>query len=119
MVGRNMPRTSDNATATRALLLVNSRARGGALPLEEVRAVFRDAGVELVEPATSGDLADQVRQAGNVAMVVVGGGDGTLHSVAPALVERRLPLGILPLGTANDLARTLEDRKSTRLNSSH
>src|SRR3546814_3321519 len=102
MVGRNMPRTSDNTTATRALLLVNSRARGGPLPLEEVRAVFRDAGVEPVEPATSGDLADQVRQAGHVAMVVDGGGDGKLNSVAPELGARGLPLGLLPLGIDKD-----------------
>jgi diacylglycerol kinase (ATP) len=39
---------------------------------------------------------------------VLGGGDGTLNSAAPALIETGLPLGILPLGTANDLARTLE-----------
>jgi YegS/Rv2252/BmrU family lipid kinase len=39
--------------------------------------------------------------------VIVGGGDGTLNCTAPALVETGLPLGILPLGTANDLARTL------------
>jgi YegS/Rv2252/BmrU family lipid kinase len=38
---------------------------------------------------------------------VLGGGDGTLSSAAPALLETGLPLGILPLGTANDLARTL------------
>ena len=40
-------------------------------------------------------------------LVIVGGGDGTLNCVAPAIMETGLPLGILPLGTANDLARTL------------
>jgi YegS/Rv2252/BmrU family lipid kinase len=40
-------------------------------------------------------------------LVIVGGGDGTLNAVVDSLVENKLPLGILPLGTANDLARTL------------
>jgi YegS/Rv2252/BmrU family lipid kinase len=39
--------------------------------------------------------------------VIVGGGDGTVGSTLPLLLEKRVPLGILPLGTANDLARTL------------
>ena len=38
---------------------------------------------------------------------VAGGGDGTLNSVLQGLVGSKLPLGILPLGTANDLAKTL------------
>lgn len=40
--------------------------------------------------------------------VIVGGGDGTLNAAAPGLVATGLPLGILPLGTANDLARSLD-----------
>ena len=40
-------------------------------------------------------------------MIIIGGGDGTLNLAVDALVETGLPLGILPLGTANDLARTL------------
>jgi diacylglycerol kinase (ATP) len=40
-------------------------------------------------------------------LVIVGGGDGTLNAAVDALVDTQLPLGILPLGTANDLARTL------------
>ena len=39
--------------------------------------------------------------------MIIGGGDGTLSMAADGLVARQLPLGILPLGTANDLARTL------------
>ena len=37
----------------------------------------------------------------------VGGGDGTLNAAAFGVIEAGLPLGILPMGTANDLARTL------------
>ena len=40
-------------------------------------------------------------------MVVVGGGDGTLNAAATGIAKLKHPLGILPLGTANDLARTL------------
>ena len=38
---------------------------------------------------------------------VVGGGDGTINAAAFGVIEAGLPLGILPMGTANDLARTL------------
>ena len=39
--------------------------------------------------------------------MVLGGGDGTLNAALPGLIATGLPLGIIPLGTANDLARTL------------
>jgi YegS/Rv2252/BmrU family lipid kinase len=54
------------------------------------------------------DIAERIRSAaGSVDIVVVAGGDGTLNAAAPGLTASALPLGILPLGTANDLARTL------------
>jgi YegS/Rv2252/BmrU family lipid kinase len=39
--------------------------------------------------------------------VILGGGDGTLNAALPGLLDTGLPLGVIPLGTANDLARTL------------
>jgi YegS/Rv2252/BmrU family lipid kinase len=53
-------------------------------------------------------LAPLIRaHAGEVDRVILGGGDGTLNAAIGGLIDTRLPLGILPLGTANDLARTL------------
>ncbi len=38
-------------------------------------------------------------------LLVACGGDGTVHSLLPALVRRPVTLGVIPIGTANDLAR--------------
>ncbi len=40
-------------------------------------------------------------------LVLAAGGDGTTAKVACWLVDSRIPLGVLPLGTANNLARAL------------
>jgi len=40
-------------------------------------------------------------------IVIIGGGDGTISLSMKAFLPLGKPLGILPLGTANDLARTL------------
>jgi len=40
-------------------------------------------------------------------MVVVGGGDGTVGEVAKGLLDAPIPLGIVPIGTYNNIARSL------------
>ncbi len=102
------------APATRprqALLLLNRRAGPGNAQLPELIEVLRAGGVHVTAP----DLVDResvsaaIRaHAAEVDLVVVGGGDGTVNAAAAGIVETGLPLGILPLGTANDLSRTLQ-----------
>jgi diacylglycerol kinase (ATP) len=97
-----------SGAARRALLICNARARNGALPLDAVRAALREGGIEPVEPPPDADACAAIRaRSADVDLVILGGGDGTLNAAAPALVEAGLPFGILPLGTANDLARSL------------
>jgi diacylglycerol kinase (ATP) len=42
-----------------------------------------------------------------VDLVIAAGGDGTVHKAAWQLLDSGIPLAILPLGTANNLARSL------------
>jgi diacylglycerol kinase (ATP) len=95
----------------RALLLLNPKARQGQTAPLEGLAKVQEAGIELIEvlPPQPGTVSDVIRaHADKVDMVIIGGGDGSLNAAAEGLIETQLPLGILPLGTANDLARTLE-----------
>lgn len=94
----------------RALLLVNRHARRGQQQLDAAVQQLRDLGFELFEePIDHPDrLPELIRQyRDRVDRVIVGGGDGTLNAAVEGLVDAQIPLGILPLGTANDLARTL------------
>ena len=94
----------------RALLLVNRHSRRGQKSLPQAVSQLQQVGLELIEESTPHprQLPDLIRRYKNqVDLVIIGGGDGTLNAAIPGLVDTQLPLGILPLGTANDLARTL------------
>ena len=106
-----MLRGSDGgAKARTAILLVNPKARSGSSSIDDVRALLSAQAYTFIEPPTRSreDICPAIhRHAREADCVIVGGGDGSLNAAAPALRETGLPLGILPLGTANDLARTL------------
>lgn len=97
-------------TRRRALMLVNPNARRGTAALEPVIERLRAGGVDAVverfeTPAeVSADIARRRHEAD---LVIVCGGDGTINSAARGVLETGLPMGIMPMGTANDLARTL------------
>jgi len=92
------------------MFLVNRQSRRGQQNLPQATEQLEQLGFELLEESTAnpGELPEVIRRyRDQVDLVIVGRGDGTLNAAAAGLVEARLPLGILPLGTANDLARTL------------
>lgn len=95
----------------KALLLINRHSRRGEKSLPIAVEYFYSHDLELIiKPVKhSGELGGVVREYQHqVDCVIIGGGDGTLNAVVDSLVETNLPLGILPLGTANDLVRTLK-----------
>lgn len=90
--------------------MVNPRARRGSQSIDAIRAVLTGSGIELEEASTGTqeNISELIsRRADHVDMAIVGGGDGTMNAAAAGLVHTGLPLGVLPLGTANDFARTL------------
>ena len=94
----------------RALVIVNERARLARTPGWRENALAelgRRYETELVTPRDARDTTRRAHEAAaeGYAVVVAAGGDGTINAIAQALARTRTALGILPLGTANDLAR--------------
>ncbi len=97
------------------LVIVNPKGGGGRAERVLARARLEIDGLELTVQRTRhpGHAAELVRE-GSLAdhdTVVVVGGDGTIHEVVNALMEReraqRPALGLLPGGTGNSLAHDL------------
>ncbi len=76
---------------------------------ERIAAAFAsvavDADVRLTEPEDLAGAFAEAARAPGLDAVVAGGGDGTISCAAGALAGTDRPLGILPLGTLNHLAR--------------
>lgn len=99
------------ATST-AHVIMNRHAGGGnkAVLTQEIDTAFAAHGwqVEFVLVSRR-ELHQQARRtvAEASGALVVAGGDGTINAVASACVEAKRPLGIVPAGTFNYVARNL------------
>jgi diacylglycerol kinase family enzyme len=87
-------------------LLHNPRAGDAALGPGQLTRPFEDAGYEVLYVSTKEKGWEKVFSEPFDRMVIAGG-DGTVGRLAPWLAGGATPFCILPLGTANNCARSL------------
>ena len=86
--------------------------------LDSVIRIFQESGHEVTVHRTGSpeDIENRAAVSGDVEVLVIAGGDGSIHQAVNGLlkipVSQRPTLGILPVGTANDLAYALRLPKS-------
>lgn len=93
-------------------LVVNTHSRRGEADCQELEAALIEVGFSIsatarvAEPQRlSGAVRDMVDR--GYKLVVVGGGDGSLSSVARHFVNKDSVLGVIPMGTANSFAKEI------------
>jgi diacylglycerol kinase family enzyme len=90
----------------RTLLVHNPSAGSGNIAAEDLLTALASGGTEAHYCSSKApDFSDVLREP--VDFVVVAGGDGTVMKTIDRIHERNLPIGILPLGSANNIARSL------------
>lgn len=85
----------------RIQLVINRHSRRGREAAPAVLEAFAARGIDVLEASFDDPVAP------NVDALVGAGGDGTLVALIGKAVDARVPLGLVPLGTFNELARTL------------
>lgn len=103
------PVPDDRRPPTNRLLLVASPHAGHEDRLRRARKAMNEYGLTVVGELTVDDLArlPSMLRSSPPPIVVAAGGDGTVGTVADAVVRTNAVLGILPLGTSNDFARSI------------
>ncbi len=99
-------RTSPRQRRLRALLCHNPAAGTSGHDKEGLLAALKLADMDVRYVAVkSDDLDNALKKRSD--LVVVAGGDGTIDKVLTRLHNRSVPVALLPLGTANNAARSL------------
>ncbi|MGH3329563.1 MAG: lipid kinase [Streptomycetales bacterium] len=102
----------NGSQARRAALVANVHSRTGSRAFSEALDLLGKLGVPISatypvrDPGRLPETVREVLDEGHD-LLILGGGDGTVSSVVDFLVGHEVALGLLPLGTANDFARTL------------
>jgi diacylglycerol kinase (ATP) len=104
--------TEDIRRERRAALVVNARSRRGRQLYADAHARLLAAGFELLGSYAvdrPGELEKSLTAAlaHHPDLLVAGGGDGTISTAGRMLAHRDVALGLLPLGTTNNFARTV------------
>jgi diacylglycerol kinase (ATP) len=94
----------------RYVIVANPATRGNADRLIEIVKQSAPRGVELDVHLTDPEIP--LREivdfdSGDIGAVIAIGGDGTVRSVATAIGERQIPIGIIPGGSTNIIAQEL------------
>jgi diacylglycerol kinase family enzyme len=90
----------------RALVVHNSKAGKGSPSAAELLRDLQSVGLSL-SYCSSNDAAFPGCLSEPVDLVIAAGGDGTVAKLIREMPYRSVPVGILPLGTANNIARSL------------
>lgn len=97
------------ARPPRFLVLINPDASRALAALPALSAWFEtNCNATVITTAGVNSTSRMLQRYGARAdRIVIGGGDGTISAALKALLALNKPLAVLPLGTANDFARTL------------
>lgn len=92
----------------KVLLLINPKSRRGAESIELASARLKSLNYSIInDPNTESTDPNGLvlKYAKEISYVIVGGGDGSVNKILSSLVKTQIPLVVIPLGTANNLAR--------------
>jgi diacylglycerol kinase (ATP) len=96
----------------RALLLHNPKAGAGhCVPNELIETVTKAGFCVTYHSTKKKGYKQALREKWD--RVIIAGGDGTVARAVRDLRDRRIPIAILPMGTANNVARSLCSLRSS------
>jgi len=97
----------------RVTLLHNPSAGHGRHTADELQEIARALGYTVVACSVEQpDWADALADPGDI--VAVAGGDGTVARIAASMIGNHVPLAVIPMGTANNIATALGVRGTPR-----
>ena len=85
--------------------LVHNPTAGGGQDANDLVRLLTDAGHEVRHRSSKDEWEALLQDPGD--LIVAAGGDGTVRKVVLAAMDRGVRFGILPIGTANNIGKTL------------
>ena len=87
------------------ITLIHNPGAGGGQDAKALASLIRDAGHDLRQGSTKKEWKPLLKEPAD--LVVAAGGDGTVRRVALAAAEQGLPFAAIPIGTANNIVKSI------------